>query len=203
VGGLAIAPATAIYLGGRSDNNTRRFFGGALDDVRVYSQTLSDSDVLALYSAVVNVAPTANAGPDGKVMMPNTLTLVGSISDDGLPNPPAACTAAWSKVSGPGSVTFTNPAALATTANFSAAGTYVLRLSASDSLLSGSDDVTVTVLAAGDFNGDGKVDGLDFLIWQSNYPNFVGGATPDGGDANGDGKVDGVDFLIWQANYHG
>jgi hypothetical protein len=34
----------------------------------------------------------------------------------------------WSMVSGPGTVTFANPAALSTTATFSIPGTYVLRL---------------------------------------------------------------------------
>jgi hypothetical protein len=105
-------------------------------------------------------------------------------------------------VSGPGTVTFTNPAAASTTATFTTAGTYVLMLTANDSALTGTSNVTVTALAPADFNGDGKVDGVDFLIWQSHYPT-ASGATPDGGDANGDGKVDGVDFLIWQANYHG
>jgi PKD repeat protein len=99
-------------------------------------------------------------------------------------------------------VTFGNASAAATTATFSTSGTYVLQLTASDSVLLGTSNVTVTVLAPGDFNGDGRVDGVDFLIWQSHYPT-ASGATPDGGDANDDGKVDGVDFLIWQANYHG
>jgi hypothetical protein len=78
----------------------------------------------------------------------------------------------------------------------------VLQLTASDSALMAASNVTVTALAPGDFNGDGKVDGVDFLIWQAHYPT-ASGATPDIGDANGDGKVDGTDFLIWQANYHG
>jgi hypothetical protein len=52
-------------------------------------------------------------------------------------------------VSGPGTATFADPNAVDTTASFSAAGTYVLRLTASDSLLSASDDVTVTVNAGG------------------------------------------------------
>jgi ABC-type proline/glycine betaine transport system permease subunit len=154
--------------------------------------------------APINQAPTANAGPNVKVMIPNALTLAGSISDDGLPNPPGDCTATWSQVSGPGTVTFANPAAASTTATFSTAGTYVLQLLASDSVLTGTSNVTVTALAPGDFNGDGKVDGVDFLIWQAHYPGNPGIAYQcDQGDANGDGKVDGVDFLIWQANYHG
>ena len=46
-----------------------------------------------------------------------------------------------------------------------------------------------------DFNGDGAVDGDDFLIWQSSFN------VDDGGDANGDGVTDGDDFLIWQAEF--
>ena len=49
------------------------------------------------------------------------------------------------KVSGPGTVTFSGPNALTTSVTFSVAGTYVLRLTASDSVSSTSDDVTVTV----------------------------------------------------------
>ena len=50
-------------------------------------------------------------------------------------------------MNGPGSVTFGNPNQAATTASCGAAGTYVLRLSAYDGALTGSDDVTVTVNA--------------------------------------------------------
>ena len=66
---------------------------------------------------------------------------------------------------------------------------------------SGSASATTLTALPADFNGDGKVDGLDFLVWQTGYPNFVGGATRSTGDANGDGKVDGLDFLMWQAGY--
>jgi hypothetical protein len=54
-------------------------------------------------------------------------------------------TAAWTQVSGPGTATFANAASPATTATFSAAGSYVLRLTGDDGALSSSDDVTVTV----------------------------------------------------------
>jgi hypothetical protein len=46
-------------------------------------------------------------------------------------------------------VTFADPAAVDTTASFSAAGIYVLRLTANDGALAASDDVTITVNAAG------------------------------------------------------
>jgi hypothetical protein len=48
-------------------------------------------------------------------------------------------------VSGPAAIGFSAPAALSTNAFFSTAGTYVLRLTASDSLLAGTSDVTITV----------------------------------------------------------
>jgi hypothetical protein len=67
------------------------------------------------------------------------------VSDDGLPNPPGAFTTTWSKVSGPGTVTFGNTSALQTTASFSTSGSYTLRLSANDGALSGTDTVVVTV----------------------------------------------------------
>ena len=54
-------------------------------------------------------------------------------------------TVVWSKVSGPGNVTFSNPSNTLTTATFSQSGIYRLRLFASDSFLSGSNDLFVTV----------------------------------------------------------
>src|SRR5439155_20461276 len=69
--------------------------------------------------------------------------LSGTVTDDGLPNGTIQTT--WSKFSGPGTVTFSNPSALNATATFSTAGTYVLRLTASDTALSSSADVTITV----------------------------------------------------------
>jgi uncharacterized protein (TIGR03437 family) len=92
-----------------------------------------------------NQPPVVSAGPDHSITLPSTAVLSGSVFDDGLPGGPL--TIAWSKVSGPGMVVFSSPSALATTASFSAAGTYVLRLTASDSALMASDDVTVTVSA--------------------------------------------------------
>ena len=96
-----------------------------------------------------NASPSVNAGQDQSLTLPSTASLSGIVSDDGLPNPPASTTKTWSKTSGPGTVTFANANAAATTATFSTAGTYVLRLTASDSALSSSDEVTLTVSAAG------------------------------------------------------
>jgi hypothetical protein len=53
----------------------------------------------------------------------------------------------------------------------------------------------------GDANLDGKVDGVDFLAWQSHYSTTIHSRTWSDADFNGDRTVDGVDFLIWQSHY--
>jgi hypothetical protein len=58
--------------------------------------------------------------------------------------------------------------------------------------------------APGDGNGDGKIDGLDYLIWAGNFgddPAEDPPGPPDNGDFNGDGKVDGLDYLLWAGNF--
>jgi hypothetical protein len=90
-----------------------------------------------------------DAGPDRSITLPASASLAGVVSDDGLPNPPAQVTTTWSKVNGPGTVTFTAPGSPTTSATFSTSGSYALRLSATDGALTTSDEVTVTVAAAG------------------------------------------------------
>jgi hypothetical protein len=52
----------------------------------------------------------------------------------------------------------------------------------------------------GDFDGDGDVDGADFVAWQTNFPTATG-AVYQQGDADFDGDVDGADFVVWQTNF--
>lgn len=107
------------------------------------TQLTSTSDVTVTVNPE-NHAPTVNAGADLTVAMPNAATLSGTVTDDGLPSG-SSLTSTWSVVNGPGAVTFANSHAASTTATFAASGTYVLRLTASDTQLSASDDVAVTV----------------------------------------------------------
>jgi hypothetical protein len=90
-----------------------------------------------------NRKPVVNAGPDQAVVLPAGASLAGSAGDDGFPNPPGQIVTSWSQVSGPGTATFADAASPATTVTFTEPGTYVLRLSADDSELQASDDVTV------------------------------------------------------------
>ncbi len=65
-----------------------------------------------------------------------------------------------------------------------------LTLMLSGEVTAGSDNA--------DFDGDGDVDGVDFLIWQR------GNGSPGGlaqGDANNSGAVDAADLAIWQSQY--
>ncbi len=93
----------------------------------------------------VNQPPTVTAGPDTTATTGVALTLAGSATDDGLPDPPGTLTAAWSMISGPGTATFTDATSPTSQVTFDAAGTYLLRLSADDSTGPVTDDLTVTV----------------------------------------------------------
>jgi len=108
----------------------------------------------------VNTAPVANAGSDQTITLPAAATLNGTVHDDGLPVPPGLLTLAWSKVSGPGTVTFANAAAPNTSASFSTAGTYVLRLTANDGASIAMDDVSITVNGS---SGPLQIQSVDML----------------------------------------
>ena len=95
-----------------------------------------------------NQAPVVSAGSSQTVRADVAADLKGEVRDDGMPNPPGQTTSKWEKLSGPGSVSFGNASELKTTASFSSPGIYVLRLTADDSSLSSTDDVTITVQSA-------------------------------------------------------
>ncbi|MDQ3010556.1 MAG: BACON domain-containing protein [Acidobacteriota bacterium] len=148
--GQARPPVSNLnYLAGQVVPNA---FTASLDGLgrfRVYTLAQADFfvDVTGYYGPPpANAVPLADAGADQTIAQSATANLIGTVTDDGLPV--GSLTAAWSKVSGPGTVTFGNASQAATTASFSAAGVYVLRLTANDSALTASDDVTITVNAA-------------------------------------------------------
>lgn len=105
---------------------------------------LSTGDELAIHVTVPNRAPVVEAGAN--IAMTDTFitSLAGTVSDEGLPAGNVV-TAQWSKVSGPGTVTFANAGSAGTTAAFSVDGSYVLKLVASDGELSAEDTLSVTI----------------------------------------------------------
>lgn len=164
----------------------------------------------------VNQSPTVNAGPDQTVTLASGATLDGTVKDDGLPS--SIVITVWSKVSGPGTVTFGDEHTINTTAHFNQAGTYVLGLNASDGSLQANDEVTVTVTTLElptpyDLDGNGTGD----LVWRStgsgvvavwlmngttiSESHFVGGVPAQWkieaiADVSGDTKAD----IIWRNN---
>ncbi len=110
-------------------------------------------------TVVTNQAPKITQAA-ATVTLPLSLDLDPTVTDDGLPNPPAALTYSWSLVSGPPAqppapptslapVVISSTSTRATTVTFdpSGPGTYVLRLTVSDGALATSLDITVNVVA--------------------------------------------------------
>lgn len=144
---VAVANAQGLGLAGNKYNST------TFDEVRTTRLRLefdSSGESTGLLEWKVydsgnspNFKPVAEAGVDRVVVRPGKTYLNGLAKDDGKPG--QGLSVAWSKSSGPGQVTFADPAAGTTTATFSAAGEYVLKLTASDGQLEASDTLRVLV----------------------------------------------------------
>src|SRR4030095_1878096 len=92
-----------------------------------------------------NQPPFVFAGPDLEVTRPQPAQLLGTVTDDDLPLV-FPLTLQWSKVSGPGTVTFSpNVSSLLAQATFNVPGVYVLQLTANDTQFTNSGIVTITV----------------------------------------------------------
>ncbi|NND13970.1 MAG: hypothetical protein HKO10_08395, partial [Acidimicrobiia bacterium] len=148
--GLAYAPASNnpsqknLYVVARgTDNNS--------------DPNENDGEMFEI-SFTSGIPPTVDAGPDQTIEYQETANLDGTVSDDGLPNPPGAVTTTWSVVTGPGSVTFGDSSDVDTTATFTDAGAYLLRLTADDGENLSSDDLIVTM------NGGGGASVVDVRV---------------------------------------
>ena len=98
--------------------------------------------------APINTAPVVSAGGNWALAYPTrTVALMGTASDDGLPDGSTLSTQ-WRVMSGPGEVVIASASAPETGVTFSYPGTYVLRLSASDGELTSESTVTIAVAAA-------------------------------------------------------
>lgn len=64
----------------------------------------------------------------------------------------------------------------------------------------GAFEVQTPFVPSADFNGDGFVDGNDFLVWQRGF-GITSIALPIDGDANGDLVVNGDDLVIWRSEF--
>jgi hypothetical protein len=144
--GLTFAPGSllpsvlSLYIADRGVDNQD---DPEENDGRIHEMLLPDT-------TPGNEPPVVDAGLDREIQLPvEAVALNGTVSDDGIPNPPGVTVTTWRLVSGPGTVTFANAASPSTVASFSSPGAYVLRLAADDGEWVESDDMTVTVLGLG------------------------------------------------------
>ncbi|MEP7339705.1 MAG: RHS repeat-associated core domain-containing protein [Acidobacteriota bacterium] len=142
--------ANMVYFPGQILSNAFTVSLSALGEFNVFAERTIDAVVdIGGYFAPppANLSPLVVAGADQTITSPvTTANLIGMATDDGLPN--GTLTVSWSKLSGPGTVTFSTPNLVATGAMFSGEGVYVLRLTANDGALTAGDDVQVTVNGA-------------------------------------------------------
>jgi hypothetical protein len=159
-GGIEVATGESIDLSATS---------AAVDYVRAELHGSEGSTYLNPFGirAFGNRSPVVDAGADQIVVLPSSATLNGVVSDDDLPEP-VSLTTLWEQVDGPGTVTFTDPSSETTTAAFSQAGTYLLRLSATDGELSSSNELQVVVNDA----VDGGWTAYNDCSWESGQLSF-------------------------------
>ncbi len=173
-------------------NGTAILTGTATNSAVVsYPVSLSVSDGINTkvqsFVITLNSAPTVSitnpATPSVSLPAGTALTIEGSVSDDGLPASPGNVIASWSKVSGPGTVTFSSPGTVNTSATFSSAGIYVLRLTSTDGSATVFQDLNVTAIAAPGFAS--WIDGFN-----------VGSLNGAGDDPDHDGIPNLIEFAL-------
>ena len=57
--------------------------------------------------------------------------------------------------------------------------------------------MVLTAFGSGDFNGDGSVDAVDYVVWRNN----LGSSVDLFADGDGSGMVDQGDYLIWKSQF--
>jgi hypothetical protein len=154
---------------------------------------------------IKNDPPLVDAGEDQAISLLQAAYLDGIATDDGRPltdpcdpcSPAIGLTTEWSKLAGPGDVSFDDSYAVNTMATFAEPGIYELRLRAYDGQLFGHDDVLITVRIPGDIDGDSSVDIVDLHLLAEHWLQAGCGFGDDwceGADLNSDGTVDMFDF---------
>lgn len=197
-GNYKISPSGSTYEPSRlvigQERNARNHMGqegfkGELARFLIFDRPLNANEMSSIYDYLhqtylsdgggnQNNRPVVNAGQDQTVVLPAGASLSGTGSDDGQPN--GVLTIAWSKVSGPGTVSFTDASKLTTSVTFGLPGTYVLRLTGDDGELSASDEVTIHVSDPASLrepeNPAGATNGLDWQRFHGSWnalPDFA------------------------------
>jgi hypothetical protein len=213
-GELQVIDTTGIPGSQHSNNNTSVLIGnrpacgncgwyGALDEVRIYNEALTEVQIQAIMDGErVNRKPIVDAGADYVLVWPDhTYVLDATVVDDGLGDPNGYIDYMWSMLDGPESVTFEpSPFVEDPMVTFPALGQYTLLLTATDGELDNSDTVTIRVVEpfrpAGDLNGDCKVNLGDVFIMSVAWL-----AEDSTVDIDRTDKVNMVDFSLLAQNW--
>ena len=129
-----------------------------------------------------NAAPQVNPGSAPSPTAGIASALAGSAADDGQPAG-STLVSTWSKLSGPGTVTFGNANSPTTTVTFSAPGDYILRLRATDGSATVFQDLAVTAT------------GSAYDNWIAGHPG-VGTKTGGDDDPDGDGLTNLAEYAL-------
>lgn len=186
---LTNGPGTATFANAAAvDTSVVVTVAGIYEFRLTATYTYPNSTVLTVFDSVIiriNALPAVNASSDqinenSICSVADSATLPGTATDDGLPDPPGILAIAWTKISGPGNVTFANAALASTSANFSLPGNYVLQLSADDNARTGTDQVAISVNAPPTVNaGTDKTSVID-SITKGGTTSVTGTVTDDG-----------------------
>lgn len=141
-------PGTVTFNNASATNTSARFSAQGTYVLRLTANDtqFSSFDDIVVFVQRQNFPPNVFANNSSFITLPNSVALNGSVSDDGLPA--GITNVFWTQVSGPDAVTFSNANAAVTTARFTTAGTYVLRINATDTELTSAQDRTITVVGS-------------------------------------------------------
>ncbi len=119
-------------------------WNGSVDDVRLFPRAMTPNDVLGLYGwTVSNHAPVVSAGSNILVQFDTPISIIGTVADDGLPNPPDFVTTLWSDF-GTNPVPMPDPMSLSNLVVFTNGGVYTFQLTAGDGQAATFSLMTVT-----------------------------------------------------------
>lgn len=150
-------------------------FSGLIDEFHLFNNRVLTIDEIGQLYAHGNIGPLVEAGPNQPGVTGLVADLAGSSIDDG--RWVGSVTHVWSVTSGPGTVGFSDTDAngIERVATASVAGTYQLRLAASDGQVTTYDTVSVTIAESTNPQYD---------TWTQDYPSLT--VTDVGGNPDGD-----------------
>ena len=138
IGSAAVRTQFPLVLG-RSAWDGAEHWAGQLDELAFFNRPLGFAEVNALFAngaiarntTAAGLAPVANAGPEVRLRSTNDVAALAGLMTDDVPGD---LRTTWSVVTAPlgGQVQFAAGNAAATTATFSAPGTYLLKLDGED-----------------------------------------------------------------------